>query len=135
MADTRGYLKAEESVRNKGLPERFHQRFEKRALRVGTKQDGSPAMHEFDAVSENGDIVASIKAHSGKTTGGNPPQGKFNSAFAEVLFLSIVPAREKYLVLTDPRFHELFRSKADGKLPSGVKLLLLPVSGEIQEVV
>ena len=49
-------------------------------------------MHEFDAVSADGRIVAGIKASSGLTSTGKNPSGKINSAVAELYYLSLVDA-------------------------------------------
>jgi hypothetical protein len=133
MAGTGAYTEAEAWIRTNSLQAKFGQQFEKRFLKVGVRSDGTDATHEFDAVSADGTIVTSIKAHSGKTSGNRNPVGKINSTFTEVLFLGLVKeAKKKYLVLTDPEFHSIFRNKSDGKLPEGVELLHLPLPPEIQ---
>src|SRR2546428_707934 len=104
MADTRAQLLAEQWVRENGLPEFCGATFTKRVLRIGTRADGLPATHEFDAVSEDGRIVASVKASSGKTSGGNVPSGKLKDAFTELHFLGLAAAQRKILVLTDESF-------------------------------
>jgi hypothetical protein len=58
--------------------------------------------HEFDAVSEDGTVVASVKSASGLTSGGRVPSGKLKDCIAELYFLSLVEARERLLVLTTP---------------------------------
>jgi hypothetical protein len=57
------------------LAERYGQDFYPRVLPLET--GGS---HEFDAVSSDGGIVASIKANSGLTSGGNHPTGRSRPA-------------------------------------------------------
>ena len=44
--------------------------------------------HEFDAVSEDGQIIAAIKSASGMTAGGNIPSGKIQTIEAELWFLA-----------------------------------------------
>jgi hypothetical protein len=122
-ADTTAYRIAEEWVRTTGLPNSTGRRFQKQRLRVGTKQDGSIAEHEFDAVSADGTIIAAIKASSGRTARNRNPSGKIKDAYAELLFLSLVQAPRKYLVLTDREFFEIFSKESDGKRPPGVELL------------
>jgi hypothetical protein len=134
MADTRAYSEAERWIREKGLPERFPgQVFEKRELRVGTRRSGDPSYHEFDAVSPDGTIVASINASSGLTTGGKVPVGKTKDAYTELHFLSLVSGAHRFLILTDPEFHKIFSNVSDGRLPSGVEVVHIPLPGEIQE--
>ncbi len=84
MANTR-YLttKVEDHVR-KVLGERFGTPFRKRVLDPTTG-----GRHDFDAVSDDGTIVASIKATSGKTAGGKISNGKYNNAITEIyLFIA-----------------------------------------------
>ncbi len=135
MADTRAYLFTEEWIRAKALPKMFGQPFEKRFLSVGTKSNGSPAEHEFDAVSEDGTIVVSIKALTGKTAGGRNPSGKIKDAYAELMFLGLAQAAKKYLVLTDKNFFQLFHRQSDGKRPLGVELMLILLPGWIKKKV
>lgn len=54
--------KAEKTARE-WLQNEFNIPFSKRNLRVGWKSDGKPAMHNFDLVSEDGQIVAEVKSH------------------------------------------------------------------------
>jgi hypothetical protein len=136
MANTTEYNRAEDYIREKALKDQFGQTFVKKRLIVGKKADGTYADHEFDAVSSDGKIVTSIKAHSGRTSGKKNPVGKIMSTFTEVLFLSLVQEGEKkYLILTDPEFYNIFRQKADGKLPIGIQILHLPLPPEVQEQV
>jgi len=133
MADTRAYGEAERWIREVGLPIHFQgQHFEKRDLRVGTRRNGEPGYHSFDAVSQDGQIVASIKASSGLTSGGKLPVGKTKDAYTELHFLSLVSAPQRILVLTDPDFHRIFSDVSDGRLPIGVEVLHIPLPQEIQ---
>ena len=87
MADT-SYLKmvVEDYVRET-LAKKFGSRFRSRVL---TLQTGGH--HEFDAVSEDGQIVAAIKSASGKTSGGKNPSGKVQGVEAELYYLTLVSA-------------------------------------------
>lgn len=135
MANTAAYREAENYVRNTALPKHFHQPFAKEPLPVGRKADGSVAKHEFDAVSRDHTVVVSIKALSGKTAGGKNPSGKVKDANAELLFLSLVQASRRLLVLTDESFFRLFKRESDGKRPPGVELLHVPLPQSIKEKV
>jgi hypothetical protein len=91
--------------------------FRRRAVRL---QPGG--YHEFDAVSDNGRIVASVKTASGQTVAGRPPAAKVTSCIAELYFLSLARAHKKLLVLTSADFLELFRTAMAGKVPHGVEI-------------
>lgn len=122
MADTR-YLKSivEEHVRA-CLAQKFSQPFKAAFLSLVGVQ-GSPKTHEFDAVSQDGLIVCSIKTASWKTSGGNRGDGKVGGAYREVYFLDHVQAKQKYLVLTDPEFFKCFTRETGGRLAHGVSLM------------
>lgn len=88
--------------------------------------------HEFDAVSDDGTIVASIKSLSGKTATGKNPAGKIYACYAELYFLTLVDAAHRMLVLTTPDFHEIFTRNLRGRLHPGITVELIVVSPEIQ---
>jgi len=91
--------------------------------------------HEFDAVSEDGQVVASIKAASGRTAGGKNPSGKIKDAEAELYYLTLAPGRERLLVLTDPEFHDIMVRRLSGRLASGLALRLIPLPLEMMQQV
>jgi len=130
MADTTVLTREVENFVRSRLAERHGQTFGKRflPLRPGGK-------HEFDAVSEDGSIVASIKAHSGRTSGGNIPSGKILACVAELYYLSLADAPTRLLVLTNPQFLEIFKRKMRGTLVDGVGIKHVPLSAELQSKV
>lgn len=109
--------------------------FSKKFLQVGTKQDGSPALHEFDAVSNDENIVAAIKSHSGKTSGGKRPAGKIGMVYQELYFLSLVNAKRKLLILTDKDFHRDFVKESDGKIARDIETILCELPAELRSEV
>jgi hypothetical protein len=117
----------------KQLEQEFGQSFEKQFLPIGRRADGSQATHEFDAVSADGRIVVGIKSSSGKTRGGKRPSGKIAGAYKELYFLSLVNAERRILVLTDPEFYRIFQSDCDGKLATGLELILIPLPPELEK--
>ncbi len=127
MASTR-YLTTvvEEWVRNQ-LGERFGQPFRKGKLQLVTGRE-----FEFDAVSADGEIVASIKTSSGTTSGGNFPNGKVNSCIADLWYLCLVNVPMRLLLLTNPIFYELFTSRMRGAIPSDIEILALPLPPDMQ---
>lgn len=88
--------------------------------------------HEFDAVAEDGSIVASIKSHSGKTATGRRPAAKYQACVAEMYFLSLVDAPKRVLVLTTKAWHEMFVRYIDGRRHSAVEILLLELPEDVQ---
>ena len=90
------------------------------------------AVREFDAVSEDGTVVVSIKTSSGLTSGGNIPGGKINGSIADLYYLSMVDAPVRRLVLTNPEFHKIFTKRMAGALPLGVEVTLMPLPPDLQ---
>ncbi len=88
--------------------------------------------HEFDAVSDNGRIVASIKTAPGHGASGRHPAGKVANCIAELYFLSLTRAHKKFLVLTSADFHRLFVGVMKGKIPNGIEILHVALPAEIQ---
>jgi hypothetical protein len=92
-------------------------------------------LHEFDAVSGDGLVVASVKSSGGKTASGKHPAGKVNSAIAELYFLSLISAPTKYLVLTSAAFYDIFVKTLEAKIASGIQVRHIPLPNELQELV
>ncbi len=130
MADTR-YLKSivEDHVRT-WLAQEFGQSFKSLFLTLSGVQ-GTPRAHEFDAVSEDGMIVCSIKTASWKTSGLKRGSGKVQGAYTELYFLDHVEAKERFLILTDPEFFESFTRETRGRLANGVSLLHCPLPEDL----
>jgi hypothetical protein len=126
MADTRILKSKIEDYVRSWLKERFGQPFHSKFLSLSGVQ-GSPRTHEFDAVSEDGAIVCSIKTASWKTSGKKRGSGKVQGAYTELYFLDHVHANQKYLVLTDPEFVECFKRETFGRLGVGLSLLHCPL--------
>lgn len=127
MADTK-YLRyvVEPWVRSH-LEREHRQPFAPQVLRLGPG-----GTHEFDAVSADGSIVASIKANSGLTSGGKHPTGKVATCLNEVYYLTLVTAHKRLLVLTNPDFFAIFRRTTAGQTADGVDVVLVPLPTEMQ---
>ena len=115
--------KAEDAARH-WLERKFGLPFSKRSLQVGFKSDGKPALHSFDLVSEDGQIVVEVKSHK-LTRSGKVPSGKISDAYSACLMLEKVAARMKLLVLTDYEFYAIFRRYSDGKIHKGIEMICL----------
>jgi hypothetical protein len=130
LANTK-YLKTEvEAFVRCELEHRYGRPFSSRFLRLVTG-----GQHEFDAVSDDGSIVASIKASSGLTSGGRLPSGKFNDNIAELYFLTLVEAQQRFLILTSPEFYALLQRKLKERIAPGLSLLCIPLAEDIQREV
>jgi hypothetical protein len=62
------------------LESKYCQNFSMKKLPVGTKLDGTTALHSFDLVSEDNQIVAEVKSHR-LTKSGDNPSGKISDTY------------------------------------------------------
>jgi hypothetical protein len=127
MANTHEIKRQIEPFVRGWLAERFGVTFSKRVLPL----TGCAGVHEFDAVSEDGKIVASVKSSSGLTSGQRNPSGKFHASFEELYFLSLVAAEKRLLVLTSREFYNLFKKRSEGRVAPGIELCHCPLSSEL----
>lgn len=128
MANTLYLKRVVEDVVRRHLAEHFGVPFESRDLKLVTG-----GTHEFDAVSADGKVVASIKSASGKTSGGKLPAGKIRAAEAELYYLTLVDAPVRLLVLTNEHFYEILKRRLRGRLAPGISLMYVPLPMEVQE--
>jgi hypothetical protein len=112
------------------LQERYGQSFTSTVLELRTG-----GRREFDAVSEDGKVVASVKTHSGLTSGGKNPSGKISSALLEVYFLTLVEADIRVLILTNPSFFSIFDLRTRGQIAPNVQVEHLPLPPDMQAIV
>jgi hypothetical protein len=116
--------KIAEEIAEEWLQRKFKAFFSRKKLQVGWKLDGKPAMHNFDLVSEDGQIVAEVKSHQ-LTKSGNAPSGKISDTYKACFMLEKVSARKKFLILTDPKFYDIFKRYSDGKVSKKIEMMLL----------
>ncbi len=96
MADTRLQVAAEDWVRQTWLAHRVGQPFWRERLKV------TPGgVFDFDGVSQDNRIVASISTNAAMTCGEKAGVGKLQKIRADVFFLMLVSAAQKYVVLTE----------------------------------
>jgi len=127
MANTRAQRDVENWVTDQWLPGLFGQRFRKECLRLS-----SGGVFEFDAVSEDDRIVACISTSRGKTSGGKYPMGKVHKLRADVLFLTLVSADRRIIVLTASDMHAICLKEArNGRLPPSVEYLLAEIPADL----
>ena len=126
MADTSVQLQVEDWVRREWLPKKYNQQFRPERLRLS-----AGGVFDFDAVSSDNTIVANISTSSGITSGGKNPSGKIQKLRADMLFLLMINADKRLIVLTEKSMYDLcLKEKANGRVPLEVDFVLaeLPAS-------
>jgi hypothetical protein len=130
MADSTITTKEVENwIRSEFLPRKYHQAFAKRKLGV---QSG--AQIEFDAVSEDGNIVCIISTIPGKTTDGKPDSDVLAKIREKALWTISLNEKPENIVLvyTDKSMGELLKEeKGNGRFPKHIKTLLVKLPVEL----
>src|SRR5258708_16047531 len=96
MADTRIQLEVEDWVRRNWMPTQFGAKFSRERLRLR-----SGGVFDFDAVSEDHSIVATISTSGSKTAAGKNAVGKMLKLRSHMLFLTMVEAKRRLIILTE----------------------------------
>jgi hypothetical protein len=121
-----------ENAAKKWLQNKFNISFSRRNLQVGLKSNGKPALHNFDLVSEDNQIVAEVKSHQ-LTKGENIPSGKVSDTYQACFMLEKVTTKKKLLILSDPKFFEIFKRYSEGKISKEIEIVLLPNRNEAKK--
>ncbi len=109
MADTRIQLEVEDWVRRNWMTAHFGVKFSRE--RVPLRSGG---VFDFDAVSEDQSIVATISTSGSKTAGGKYASGKVLKLRSDMLFLTMVKAKRRIIVLTESDMLEQFKKEVTG---------------------
>ena len=119
MADTRIQLEAEDWVRQVWMPQQYGQSFRRERLRLE-----AGGLFDFDAVNADNSIVASISTSGALTSGGKGAAGKLHKLRSDMLFLSMVKAQKRIVILTERDMYELCqREKLDGRAPLSIEFV------------
>ncbi len=129
MADTGAQKRAADWVRNNWLKEKFGKLFEKRTCRLNT---GSEV--EFNAVSQDGKIVAFISTSTPLVPKGSVGRGKLSKVRADALFLSMAEGNlERLLIYTELDMVNLVAGEYQaGRLPRNITVLHASLPDNLQ---
>jgi len=119
MADTRCQVECEGWVRREWMPTFFGQSFhrERMPLRSG-------GVFDFDAVSADKTIVASISTSGARTARGKHAVGKLMKLRSDMLFLLLSEAPRKVIILCESDMHALCeREREGGRVPKDIEFV------------
>jgi len=129
MADTRVQLEVEDWVRRNWMPRQFGQKFYRERARLS-----SGGVFDFDAVSEDGKIVATISTSGARTATGKLAVGKLLKIRSDMFFLLLAKAERRLVVLTEPDMLELCqKEKERGRVPDSIEFYLADIPEELRE--
>lgn len=120
VAITRMQGRVETWIRNDWLHSQFGEPFSKRKLKLS-----SGGQFEFDAVSVDAQVIATISTSRSRTSSGRDGAGKMNKIRSDILFLSLRKGRHRVVVLTErDMYRKCERQQGVGRLPRWVEFRL-----------
>ncbi|MFZ4682433.1 MAG: hypothetical protein ACOYMS_08020 [Terrimicrobiaceae bacterium] len=130
MATSKAFLLVEAHIRDGWMRSEFKTNFKK--TKAPLRRGGE---FEFDAVSEDGAIVACISANSGRANQGGLAKTKMNKIRSDILFLLLSEAPTKVMLLVDGDLHaHAIQEQKRGRLPDEISIRLATLSDDFQRV-
>ena len=128
MADTRIQLEVEDWVRRNWMSSHFDLKFSRERLPIR-----SGGVFDFDAVSEDRSVVATISTSGSKTSGGKNAVGKMLKLRSDMLFLTMVEAKRRIIVLTErDMFDQCQKEAAGGRVPPEIEFACAIIPDELR---
>ena len=128
MADTRTQLEVEDWIRRNWMPAHFGKRFSRERLKLR-----SGGVFDFDAVSEDGSIIATISTSGSKTSGLKHAVGKILKLGSDMLFLTMADADRRVSVLSErDMFDQCKKESAGGRVPPEVEFVCAEIPDELR---
>jgi hypothetical protein len=110
------------------MPSHFGTKFSRERLSLR-----SGGVFDFDAVSEDHSIVATISTSGSKTSGGKYAVGKILKLRADMLFLTMVEARRRLVVLTErDMFDQCEKEVTGGRVPPEIEFACAVIPDELR---
>lgn len=129
MADTRVQLEAEDWVRREWMPREFGQSFHRERVKLS-----SGGVFDFDAVSADQAIVATIATSGSRTASGKNAVGKLLKIRSDMLFLILSEAKRQLVVLTERDMYErCLQERAGGRVPPSIEFVHVALPEQLQE--
>jgi hypothetical protein len=127
MADTRCQLECEDWVRLSWLPTKFGQPFHRERLRLT-----SGGVFDFDAVSADQTIAATISTSGALTASGKFAVGKIMKLRSDMLFLLLAARPKSLIVLTEEDLHRVcLKERQGGRVPNEIEFLYAELPSEL----
>lgn len=111
------------------LPERFGQTFHRERLRLS-----SGGVFDFDAVSADREIAATISTSGATTASGKHAVGKLMKLRSDMLFVLLAERPKSLVVLTERDMYELcLRERQGGRVPNAIEFLYAELPQDLAE--
>lgn len=128
MADTRIQLEVEDWVRRNWMPMQNGMKFSRERLPLR-----SGGVFDFDAVSDDRTIVATISTSGSKTSGGKHAVGKILKLRSDMLFLTMVETKRRVIILTERDMcNQCEREFAGGHVPPEIEFVCAVIPEDLR---
>ncbi len=128
MADTTVQREVAGWLREHWLSSKYRQAFTARRLLLS-----SGGTFEFDAVSQDGKIAATISTSQSLTAGGKQGSGKPQKIRADALFLLLAEVEEQILLFSEQDMFKLVEGEFErGRLPTNLKIMLANLPADLK---
>jgi hypothetical protein len=128
MADTRIQLDVEDWVRRNWMQDQYGCRFSRERLPLL-----SGGVFDFDAVSDDRLIVAAISTSGSKTSSGKNAVGKLFKLRSDMLFLTLVQAKRRIIVLTERDMcDQCDKEYSAGRVPREIEFVCATIPDELR---
>ena len=128
MADTRIQLEVEDWVRRNWMLSQYGMKFSRERLRLR-----SGGIFDFDAVTEDRSIVAVISTSGAKTANGKHAVGKILKLRSDMLFLTMVEAKRRIILLTEQDMCDLLKREFEGgRTPREIEFVCAEIPGDLR---
>jgi len=129
MADTRCQIECEDWVRLTWLPAKYGQPFHRERLRLS-----SGGLFDFDAVSADKLIAATISTSAARTASGKNGVGKMHKLRSDMLFLLLAGRPRSLMVLTEESmYRQLLKEKEGGRVPNKIEFVYAELPNELAQ--
>ena len=127
MSNTRCQNECEAWVRDHWLPQEYGAKFTERNVRLS-----SGGQFKFDAVSEDGAIVASISTSRAAMSSGKKGVGKLMKIRSDMLFHTLAEPARHIMAFTEPcMLASCEAERARGRVPTQIEFVLAPLPDEL----
>jgi hypothetical protein len=128
VADTRMQLEVEDWVRRNWMQSHFGMKFSRERLLLR-----SGGVFDFDAVSEDHLVVATISTSGSKTSGGKQAVAKILKLRSDMLFLTMVEAKRRLIILTErDMYDQCEKEVAGGRVPPEIEFACATIPDELR---
>ena len=127
MANTNVQRKVEDWVRKEWMKKFYGKNFYRDRIKLS-----SGGVFEFDAVSQDGDIIASISTSSAITATGRRAAGPLHKIRADILFLIMTSIERKIIIFTEQNLYDVFMKEIkEGRVPRNIEFELVKIPNDM----